>query len=243
MSNTMTKRFAFLQDFWADIVSIIYPRLCLACDAPLGKAEKHLCLPCQADLPETNFHLIPYNNTFTERFYARVPIQSAAAYYWFAQRSRVQQIIHQIKYHDQPDAATEIGRMYGYALSQTKPFSEADYLIPVPMHPQKEHLRGYNQAEIFAQGLSESMNIPLITNNLYKTKMTQSQTKMSKQQRLENTEGVFALRHPMALCGKKIIIADDVMTSGATLESCCKAILAELPDAEIHLVTIAFTEH
>jgi ComF family protein len=236
----MKKLFAFFECFWEDLLSIFYPRLCLGCDAPLVRVEKYICLHCQADLPETGFHKMPDNNSFTERFIGRTPIKAAAACYWFTRRSRVQQIIHHIKYYNKPEVATEIGRMYGYTLSRAPPFAEADCLIPVPMHPKKQHLRGYNQAEVFAQGLSESMQIPLITNNLYKTKMTESQTKMSRQKRLENTEGVFALRYPMGLCGKKIILADDVMTSGATLEACCQAIWDELPDAEIQLVTIAF---
>jgi ComF family protein len=238
----MKKRFSFFERFWEDFLSILYPRLCLGCDAPLLRVEQHICLHCLVDLPETQFHLTPNNNTFTERFTGRVPIKAAAACYWFKRRSLVQQIIHHIKYRNKPDAATEIGRMYGYKLSRAPPFAAADCLISVPMHPKKQHLRGYNQAEVFAQGLSESMQIPLIINNLCKTKMTKSQTKMSRQKRLENTAGVFVLRHPMALRGKKMILVDDVMTSGATLESCCQAILDELPDAEIQLVTIAFAE-
>jgi ComF family protein len=220
-------------------VSLLFPRLCLACEAPLPKTERCLCLDCQVTLPETNFHnAIP--NRFTDRFEGRVSVEAAASLFFFTRKSRTQHLIHQIKYHDKREAAIELGRVLGEKLVQSTPFQGIDCIIPVPMHPTKQRWRGYNQAEMFANGLADAMKINVELNALRKVKMTVSQTKMSRSERLENTKEVFEIGNSASLRGKRVLIVDDVMTSGATLESCANAIAQHVPDVKISFATIAF---
>jgi ComF family protein len=224
---------------WADFVTLLFPRLCIACEEPLPKSERCLCLDCQTTLPETNFHDTS-PNIFTARFDGRVELKAAASLFFFTTKSRTQHLIHQIKYHDKREAAVELGRILGEKLAKSVTFQGIDYIIPVPMHPTKQRWRGYNQAEMFANGLSDAMQVDVETTALRKTKMTISQTKMSRSERLKNTEEVFVLANPTILRGKNILIVDDVMTSGATLESCAAAISSQLPDVNISFATIAY---
>jgi ComF family protein len=193
-------------------------------------------------LPETNFHDTS-PNIFTRRFDGRVQLQAAASLFFFTAKSRTQHLIHQIKYHDKREAAIELGRILGKKLAISTTFKDIDFIIPVPMHPTKQRWRGYNQAEMFAQGLSDAMQISVETTILRKVKMTVSQTKMNRTQRLENTQEVFELANPSLLRGKNILIVDDVMTTGATLESCAVAISKQLPDVKISFATIAYAWH
>ncbi|MDZ7878011.1 MAG: phosphoribosyltransferase family protein [Saprospiraceae bacterium] len=225
--------------FWADFIALFFPRLCIACAQPLPKSEQYLCLDCQITLPETDFHNT-YPNTFTARFDGRVHLEAATALFFFTKKSRTQHLIYQIKYHDKREAAVELGRLLGDKMAQSSNFKNIDYIIPVPMHPTKQRWRGYNQAEMFANGLSDALNVAVETRFLRKTKMTVSQTKMSRNERLHNTQEVFELLDTKPLRGKNILIVDDVMTTGATLESCAVAIAEKLPDVKISFATIAY---
>jgi ComF family protein len=226
-----------LQDF----VGLFFPRVCLACDSLLPYGEPFLCLDCQAHLPQADFHL-EKNNPFSEKLRDRVNIDSCAALFLFTKKSKTQHLIHRIKYEDKKEAAFELGRILGQKLMESPHFQALDYIIPVPMHPRKEILRGYNQAKVFAEGLSDTMQIPLETSILIKTKMTDSQTRKTRRERMKNIEDVFAVKTPSVLVGKNILIVDDVMTTGATLEACAQAILEKTSDVKLSFATIAFAK-
>jgi competence protein ComFC len=236
------KAFPLLTNLWNDFISLFFPRLCIACAQSLPQSERCLCLNCQLTLPETNFHNTS-PNVFMERFDGRVALEAATALFFFTQKSRTQHLVHQIKYHDKREAAVELGRILGEKLLKSRHFEGIDCIVPVPMHPTKLRWRGYNQAEIFADGLAEVMQLDVNTTALRKVKMTISQTKMSRMERLKNTQEVFELSNPTLLRGKNILIVDDVMTSGATLESCATAITRQLPDVKISFATIAYAQH
>ena len=189
----------------------------------------------------TRQHLHPENDLI-ERFAGRVPAQAAAALYYFTGQGRTQKLIHQIKYHGQWEAGVELGRMYGEQLKVSPLFYGIDVIVPVPMFYKKQRQRGFNQAERFAFGLSEGMNVRLNTTALNKVKMTESQTRKRRLERLMNTDDAFVLSIPKAFEGKHILLADDVITTGATLQSCAQAILKELPDLKISLVALAMTK-
>jgi ComF family protein len=227
---------------WADFIALFFPRLCIACAQILPKTERCLCLDCQLTLPETDFHHTS-PNTFTARFDGRVPLEAATALFYFTKESRTQRLIFQIKYDDKREAAVELGRLLGEKIAHSSVFQGIDYIIPVPMHPTKQRWRGYNQAEMFANGLSDALNVVVNTTALRKVKMTVSQTKMSRTERLSNTQEVFELTKPQFLKGKNIRIVDDVMTTGSTLESCAVAIREKLPDVKISFATIAYVLH
>jgi ComF family protein len=226
---------------WADFIALFFPRLCLACENPLPRNEPFICLECQVTLPQTDFHEHKINY-FTEKFNGRVPLEAAAALFYFTKKSKTQHLIHQIKYNDKREAAVDLGRFLGRNLVQSPHFQGIDFIIPVPLHNQKKILRGYNQAEVFADGLSDILNIPVEKQVLLKIKMTDSQTRKSRLERLKNTEDVFQLNNPSLIIGKSILIVDDVMTSGATLEACALAVLEEVKDVKISFATIAFAK-
>jgi ComF family protein len=230
-----------LSHAWADFTSLFFPRLCLACQQTMASEEAFICLDCQATLPETDFHLSK-ENAFTARFDGRVRVETAAALFFFTKKSKTQHLVHQIKYGDKREAAFEMGRCLGQKLVNQAHFQGIDCIIPVPMHPKKRVRRGFNQAEIFANGLAETMHIPVDIVVLQKTKMTETQTKKSRLERLKNAEDVFLLTDPSVLDHKKVLIVDDVMTSGATLESCANTILAASPNTKISFATIAFAK-
>ena len=230
-----------LAHYWADFTNLFFPRLCLACTEPLSNDDTFICLNCQAELPETNFHLSK-KNPFTERFDGRLPVETAAALFFFTKKSKTQHLIHQIKYHDKREAAFESGRFLGQKLVNQTHFQGIDFIVPVPMHVKKQIKRGFNQAEFFANGLSDTMQIPVNTTALQKVKMTETQTKKSRLERMQNAEDVFVLTTPSVFEGKNILIVDDVMTSGATLESCANAVLEKTKNVKINFATIAFAK-
>lgn len=237
MKITLNQWFEYAQD----VIGIFYPRLCLACELPLPYREKHLCFDCQLNLPKTDFHKFK-NNDFTNRLAGRIPLDAGAAMFFFTKESRVQTLIHEIKYGGKQEVAIELGRMYGKNLLQSPFFSSCDCILPVPMHPKKQHLRGYNQAEKISIGLAETLRIPLEINLLEKNKQTESQTKKSKMERLTNTEAVFSVneKRKQSISSRHFLLVDDVLTTGATLEHCAEVLLKALPDAKISAVTLAF---
>ena len=231
----------FLTPLWSDFVALIFPRLCLACEKPLPHGEPYICLDCQLNLPQTDFHEHK-DNLFTEKFLGRVPVEAGAALFYFTKKSKTQHLIHHIKYGDKREVGTALGRFLGKKLAQSPHFQELDFIVPVPLHEKKKILRGYNQAEVFADGLSEVLNIRVETQVLVKIKKTDSQTRKTRLERLKNTEDVFHVSNPSLFEGKSILIVDDVLTSGATLEACAVAVLEEVKNVKISFATIAFAK-
>ena len=220
---------------------LVYPKLCKSCNKKNPSADPFFCVGCYLKIPKTDFHL-EKGNEFTKRFWGRLNIETAAAYFRFIKGGRAQPLIHKIKYHNQRKLATELGEEYGRVLKQAPIFRSAHIIVPVPLHPKKEHERGYNQSDLFAIGLSASMKIPWIKNGLKRTKYTETQTKKTKMERLQNMMEVFAVGNTAALIGKHVLLVDDVLTSGATLEACGSKIL-ELPNTKLSLATIAIANH
>lgn len=221
-----------------DFFNLIYPRLCAACKKPLLREENHVCISCQFSLPKTNFHNHKENDV-SKLFWGRIPIETAAAFYKFSKKSRVQQLLHQLKYKDNKEIGRFLGKLYGFELNKSPHFKGINYVIPVPLHPKKLKIRGYNQSEWIAIGLSESMNIPLNTNSLYRTEHSQSQTKKGRYNRWENVGSIFAIKNEEELKGKSVLLVDDVITTGATIEACATP-LQQL-GCKIYIVALAAT--
>lgn len=221
-----------------DFFNLIYPRLCSACSQPLLKNEELLCIKCQYSLPKTNFHNHKENDV-SKLFWGRIPIETAAAYYRFSKKSKVQHLLHQLKYKDNKEIGRLVGKLYGYELKTSPHFQEIDVIIPVPLHPKKLKIRGYNQSEWIAKGLSESMKTPLNNTDLYRTEHSQSQTKKGRYNRWENVGSIFAVKNENELKGKSIMLVDDVITTGATIEACATP-LQQL-GCKIYIVALAAT--
>ena len=223
---------------WQGFLSLIYPRNCVACGNSLFKHEEQICNYCYMHLPKTNFHLQP-ENPVAALFYGRVPINIASSFYWFKKKGGVQKILHDIKYKHNKELAQLIGKFYGEDLKQHKVLHDVQCIIPVPLHPKKLKQRGYNQSEEFAKGLADELQISLNTHALTRKEFTTTQTKKSKYERWENVETAFEVNDFDTLKHQHIILVDDVITTGATIEACCQA-LQKIEGVKISVLSIAF---
>ena len=222
-----------------DFLCLIYPRLCYACNASLSQHEDVLCAICQFHLPKTNYHLDD-DNPLAKNFWGRVPIAHVAALYHFKKGGNVQNLIHQFKYNGKTEIGTYIGESYGKDLLQSDFFKDVEVVIPVPLHKRKKRKRGFNQSEIFAKGLSTAMQIPCDTKTLVRTTASKTQTKKSRFKRWENVKEIFAITDTASLKGKHILLVDDVITTGATIEACVNQLLT-ISDVKISVAAMACT--
>jgi ComF family protein len=221
-----------------DIISLFYPRLCAGCDAPLVKGEDVLCLSCLADLPRTNYHIAQENPIF-QIFTGRANITLATSFCRFDKGGRLQHLLHQLKYRGNKEVGYKMGYLFGRDLIQTILYQDIDAIIPVPLHPKKEKKRGFNQSVEICKGLSESMNRPLILGNLIREVYSPSQTRKGRFERWENVSGIFSIKNDTLLNGKHLLLVDDVVTTGATLEACCEPLL-KLADVKVSIATLAY---
>lgn len=221
-----------------DFIALVYPRSCLCCGEIMQRHEEHICNYCYLNLPRSHYHL-QENNPIEKLFYGRVPVYAAASYYLFNKQSGIQKLLHDIKYKGNRRLAQAIGQWYGAELKGSGRFGDVDCIIPVPLHAKKLRQRGYNQSELFAKGLAESMKNVVNTSDLQRMQFTTTQTKKSKFERWENVEDTFKLAEGHGLAGRHVLLVDDVITTGATIEAC----VMELQKAEgikVSLASIAF---
>lgn len=235
INHTMT-----ISAFYHDFLGLFYPNLCLACERNTPTKGGVICLPCQYYLPKTKFHL-ERENEFTERFWGRVPIHAGAALYFFTKSSKTQNLIHKLKYEGKTKIGLKLGNLYGKMLQSSPYFDHIDVIVPVPLHPKKKQKRGYNQSQLFARGLAEEMQIPTAKDALARRHMTGTQTKRSRAERIDNVQRAFMVNQPHRLMGKHVLLVDDVMTTGATMEACANQILT-CTGAKVSMATIAIAK-
>ena len=232
--------FPTLPDMWQGFLHLLFPEVCVACTQDLPSSGSCFCLKCRIALAPSDMHL-SRENEFTDRFWGRLPIYSGAALYYFTRKSPIQRALHQLKYHNKPDIGIQIGREFGKRLKQSDHFRTIDLIVPVPLHPRKERLRGYNQSAMFAQGLSETMEIPWSGSALVRNRFTESQTRKKRIERFQNVEEGFSVRKPALIEGRHLLLVDDVLTTGATLEICAQQLL-RVPGTRLSMATIAIAE-
>jgi len=218
-----------------DFINLIYPEICYSCNSPLLKGEKLICVKCKINLPFTNFHL-EKENPITQKFIGRVKINHAFSFLHFVKKGKVQKLLHQLKYKGKEDIGLLLGKWYGNILLESG-LNSFDIIAPVPMHKNKLKLRGYNQVDSFCRGLSESLYIPWEPNLLLKINNTDSQTKKGRFDRWKNVATVFVFNNSFDIENKKILLTDDVVTTGATIEACANLLVER--KAEVSIATIA----
>ncbi|GAA4423746.1 ComF family protein [Pontibacter saemangeumensis] len=223
-----------------DLLSLLFPRSCYACDGAMARGESYICTKCSVKLPYTDVHVhgATEQNPLQRRFWGKVPVRFAFAYLHFVPKGRVQRLLHKLKYKGASELGEHLGQRYGSLLSDYQYPGQFDLVVPVPLHRHKLRRRGYNQAESFARGLAGAMQLPHIGDVLYRAIDTSTQTSKSRFDRWQNVEQVFQVPRPETVQGKRVLLVDDVMTTGATLEACAVALLAA-GAAEVSVVTIA----
>lgn len=229
---------AFFTTYWYDFLGLFYPNLCYACQCSLPPGQEIVCTRCQYELPRTQFHL-QSDNPFVRHFWGRLDVTAATALFHFVKGGKTQQLIHQLKYKGKKEVGVYLGKLLGRQLQHCSPFAEADWVLPVPLHPRKQRKRGYNQSDYFAQGLAESMEVSWAPDLLRRVVATHSQTKKGRMHRFANVSEAFTVAQPEKLRNKHVLLVDDVITTGATLEACAHKIL-EIPKTKVSFATIAF---
>lgn len=221
----------------SDFISLFYPRICEGCGHPLLKHEETICTGCEISLPRTEYskELI---NPVMKIFLGRVDLQAATALYFFHKGNRLQGLMHKLKYNGIKEIGIRFGNHLGKELKEAPLFSDIDVVLPIPLHPKKQKKRGYNQAEMIGQGLAKITGKELIANNLYRGVNTTSQTNKNREERWKNVEKAFLLKEPKEIEGKHILLVDDVVTTGATIEACTQS-LKQITD-KVSVATVAY---
>jgi ComF family protein len=209
----------------SDFISLFFPRYCLACSESMVKGEEIICTNCLLELPKTNYHL-QQGNPIEEKLFGRIPIKHGWAFLKFKKRGIVQQLLHQLKYNNHSEIGVVLGKVFGKILSDSGFGQSFELIVPVPLHHSRMLKRGYNQSSKFAEGLSSSLKIPWDESITIRRDKTTTQTKKSRMQRWENVKDAFAISQNITISGKRILLVDDVITTGATLEACGQQLLA-----------------
>ena len=213
-----------LKEIKESLLHVVFPHVCDGCGSDLLNIESRLCIRCLASLPETNFEIHP-NNPVEKDFWGRLPIIGGSAHLYFTKESLVQHLMHQLKYRGNKDLGVQLGRIMGNALKSSTRFNSIDALIPLPLFPSKEKKIGYNQAKVLCDGIAEILNLPVLSNVIIRPQYTETQTKKGRIERWKNIEGKFVLVDTAAIGNKHLLLVDDVITTGATLESCGNELL------------------
>ncbi|WP_299818370.1 ComF family protein [uncultured Pontibacter sp.] len=223
-----------------DLLSLLFPESCYACDGAMARGEKYICTNCNIKLPYTDYHLHGATelNPLQRRFWGKVQVRYAFAYLLFMPKGRVQRILHKLKYKGAKELGEHLGHRYGAILAEHQYAEQFDLIVSVPLHKYKMRRRGYNQSDCFSRGISESMKLPYKPDALLRTIDTSTQTRKNRLDRWHNVEQVFQVKASESIKGKRILLVDDVLTTGATLEACAASLLAAGAQ-EVSVVAIA----
>ncbi|NNC50816.1 MAG: ComF family protein [Flaviramulus sp.] len=219
------------------LVNLFFPKVCYACHNLLNDNEETICLDCRHDLPVTNFHF-DNDDAVARALYGRAKIENGTALFRFEKESIVQQLIHNLKYKDHEIIGYVLGNWLGNELKTIEAYQDIDIVIPVPLHEKKLKKRGYNQVAKFGQQIAEALNADYKDDVLIKITNTKSQTNKSRFSRWMNTDELFALKNMDAVDNKHILIVDDIITTGATLEACI-SVLNQVNSIKISIATMA----
>jgi ComF family protein len=223
-----------------EMLELLYPRLCISCGERLISQEEYLCMNCWFDLPVSRFHTDPENKV-AQLFWGRVRIENASSYFQYRKGSRYQQVIHFIKYKGLKELGYETGKRYGEVLATSESFSRATMVVPVPLHQVRQNRRGYNQSEWIAMGIADAMKKPLVADNLTRVVYTSTQTRKTRYERWQNVEGIFCVKKPEVYQNQHILLIDDVVTTGSTLEACAHEIL-KTEGVKVSIATLAYAD-
>jgi ComF family protein len=188
-------------------------------------------------MPKTAYETIP-DNPVARIFWGRVPLHAASACYFFAKKGRIQPLIHSLKYRSNKGIGLYLGQQLGTSLIEAPLYQDVQLIVPVPLHPKKKHIRGYNQAEVIANGMAKVMKLPVVTDNLIRSVATETQTKKSRDERWQNVKNIFTVTNPSQFTNSHVLLVDDVITTGSTIEACVTTLL-EATHLKVSVATVA----
>lgn len=225
--------------YFSDLVSLLYPKACIGCSWDELSRNTILCVECMASLPETNFHL-KHDNPVSKVFFGRIAVESATSFAYFTKHSIIQNMLHELKYKGNVEAGMMMGEMMGGKLKSFNWLAGIQAIVPLPLHKNKESKRGYNQAAVICRGISRVTDIPVLDHIVARTRKSETQTRKSRLERWTNIESKFELINAEAIENKHILLVDDVITTGATLEACGKEIL-QAKGSRLSIASFAYT--
>lgn len=223
----------------SSLIDLLFPHVCLTCNNSCPVKYKQICLMCRNELPRTNWHLTK-NHPLEKLFWGRLNLEKSTSFFKFEQGSKVQLLIHHLKYKGVKELGVTLGEMAAIELSKSDFFESIEYLVPVPIHPIKQQKRGYNQSHFIAEGIANITGIPLNKSALIKEYNTSSQTKKSRFKRWLNVNTTFKIKDESLFKNKNILLIDDVITTGSTIEACSTELL-KIEGVKLNLLTIAAT--
>lgn len=225
-----------LSELLSGFFGLFYPRICPACNNTLVKNEIFLCTRCILELPLTHFHKDP-ENAVAQMFWGRVNIENASAYLYFNKKSIVQHLLHKLKYKGEKEIGEFLGRLIGHELKGTA-FENVDFIVPLPLHRKRQKQRGYNQSEMIALGIAQVFNKKVMTNILVRKFANPTQTRKHRYERWLNVQEVFEVTNYLTIANKHILLVDDVITTGATLEA-GSGVLLEGENTRVSIIAVA----
>jgi ComF family protein len=223
------------------LLHLAFPQVCEGCGSDILGSQQLLCLRCLSTLPETNFHFHS-NNPVEKLFWGRLPVHAATSQYYFTKESLMQHLMHQFKYKRNKELGFYLGMLMGNALINSNRFLKIDALVPLPLFRMKEHKRGYNQAALLCAGMAAVLNKPVLTEVVIRIAHTETQTKKSRVERWLNIKDRFSLVNETAIMGRHILLVDDVVTTGATLEACGRELIKG-ENVQLSIATLCFSSH
>ena len=236
----MDKFCAKMADWMSALARLFFPRHCVVCGSSLLAGADVLCLACNMGMPRTGFHL-HRDNPVERMFWGKFPLERATAYFHYAKGSGYRSILHRLKYGGRRDVGEVMGRFMAAELLPSGFFEGIDVVVPVPLHRRKQRMRGYNQSEYIARGISAVTGIPVETGAVARVKDTDTQTRKSVYERWENVRDIFRVSAPGLFAGKHLLLVDDVLTTGATLTACADA-FSGVEGVRISILALAVAE-
>ena len=224
------------------ITDLIFPRHCAACGRKLAPDEMGVCLRCHMELPRTDLFDNPCRNSLVDEYFMRADIEKSAAFMYFTSDTRTANIIYNLKYNGDANVGVEMGRLMAQEVLQTHFFDDIDAMLPVPITYKRFLERGYNQSEMLAKGIRKVTGLPIITYALIRIRFEQSQTSLSRDERIKNVEGAFRVVDDEALRNKHVLIIDDIITTSATTGECAKMLLT-VPGCKVSILSLGRTHN